>query len=54
MVIMNIMLFYNRITQEAKMEIRTLRYFLAVAHEENMSHAAEVLHVTPRDSSAPS
>lgn len=28
------------------MEIRTLRYFLAVAREENMSHAAEVLHVT--------
>ena len=28
------------------MEIRTLRYFLAVAREENMTHAAEVLHVT--------
>ena len=28
------------------MEIRTLRYFLAVAREENMSHAAEMLHVT--------
>ena len=28
------------------MEIRTLRYFLAVAREENMSHAAEALHVT--------
>jgi len=28
------------------MEIRTLRYFLAVAREENMSRAAEVLHVT--------
>ncbi len=28
------------------MEIRTLRYFLAVAREENMSHAAETLHVT--------
>ena len=28
------------------MEIRTLRYFLAVAREENMSHAAEKLHVT--------
>ncbi|MCR5825629.1 MAG: LysR family transcriptional regulator [Oscillospiraceae bacterium] len=28
------------------MEIRTLRYFLAVAREENMSHAAELLHVT--------
>ena len=28
------------------MEIRTLRYFLAVAREENMSRAAESLHVT--------
>ena len=28
------------------MEIRTLRYFLAVAREENMSRAAEHLHVT--------
>jgi len=28
------------------MEIRTLRYFLAVAREENMSRAAEKLHVT--------
>lgn len=28
------------------MEIRTLRYFLAVAQEENMTRAAEVLHVT--------
>lgn len=28
------------------MEIRTLRYFLAIAHEENMTHAAEILHVT--------
>lgn len=28
------------------MEIRTLRYFLAVAREENMTHAAEMLHVT--------
>lgn len=28
------------------MEIRTLRYFLAVAREENMSKAAENLHVT--------
>jgi len=27
-------------------EIRTLRYFLAVAREENMTRAAEVLHVT--------
>ncbi len=28
------------------MEIRTLRYFLAVAKEENMTRAAEHLHVT--------
>ena len=28
------------------MEIRTLRYFLSVAREENMSRAAEQLHVT--------
>ena len=28
------------------MEIRTLRYFLTVAREENMSRAAELLHVT--------
>ncbi len=28
------------------MEIRTLRYFLAVAEEENMTKAAELLHVT--------
>ena len=28
------------------MEIRTLRYFLAAAREENMSRAAELLHVT--------
>ena len=28
------------------MELRTLRYFLAVAREENMSEAANVLHVT--------
>ena len=28
------------------MEIRTLRYFLAVAREEKMSRAAELLHVT--------
>ncbi len=28
------------------MEIKNLRYFLAVAREENMSHAAETLHVT--------
>ena len=28
------------------MEIRTLRYFLVVAREENMTRAAELLHVT--------
>ena len=28
------------------MEIKTLRYFLAVAREENMTRAAEILHVT--------
>jgi len=28
------------------MEIRTLRYFLAVAREENMTRADEILHVT--------
>ena len=28
------------------MEIRTLRYFLAVAREENMTRASEQLHVT--------
>jgi len=28
------------------MEIRTLRYFLAVAREENMTRAAEQLHLT--------
>ena len=28
------------------MEIRVLKYFLAVAREENISRAAEVLHIT--------
>ena len=28
------------------MEIKNLRYFLAVAEKENMSHAAELMHVT--------
>ena len=28
------------------MELRTLRYFLAIAREENMTRAAESLHVT--------
>ena len=31
---------------ENNMEIRTLRYFLAVAREENMARAADILHVT--------
>jgi DNA-binding transcriptional LysR family regulator len=31
---------------ENNMEIRTLRYFLAVAREENMTRAADILHVT--------
>lgn len=28
------------------MEIRVLRYFLAVAREENMTKASEILHLT--------
>ena len=28
------------------MEIRSLRYFLTVAREENMTKAADILHVT--------
>lgn len=36
----------NRFDWRTSMEIRTLRYFLAVAREENMSRAAETLHVT--------
>ena len=32
--------------REKEMEIRTLRYYLAVAREENMTRAAETLHVT--------
>ena len=28
------------------MEIRVLKYFLAVAREENITKAAEVLHIT--------
>lgn len=32
--------------KEVSMELRTMRYFLAVAREENMTRAAELLHVT--------
>ena len=28
------------------MELRTLRYFLTVAEEENITHAADILHIT--------
>ncbi|MGN0716156.1 LysR family transcriptional regulator [Treponema berlinense] len=28
------------------MEFRVLKYFLAIAKEENMSRAAEILHIT--------
>lgn len=34
------------------METRLLRYFLTVAHEENITRAAEVLHITHRRSAA--
>ena len=45
---MNIMIFRFGIAQNRGIvtEIKNLRYFLAVAREENMSHAAEMLHVT--------
>ena len=45
---MNIMVFRFGISQNRGivMEIKNLRYFLAVAREENMSHAAQILHVT--------
>ena len=51
MVIMNIILFHTGISYRigngvCSVEIRTLRYFLAVAREENMTRAAEALHVT--------
>ena len=28
------------------MELRTLKYFITVAREENMTRAAEILHLT--------
>ena len=34
------------------METRLLRYFLTVAHEENITRAAEVLHIPSRRSAA--
>ena len=37
---------YHSKSEGLSMEIRTLRYFLAVAREENMTRAAEYLHVT--------
>ena len=37
---------WNNAERGNTMEIRTLRYFLAVAREENMTRAAEQLHVT--------
>ena len=48
---MNIMICPDRISSRTgrkvvPLEIRTLRYFLAVAREENMTRAAEMLHVT--------
>lgn len=36
----------RRTERRYDMEIRTLRYFLAVAREENMTRAAEILHIT--------
>ena len=43
---MNIVTFQTGISRRHTVEIRTLRYFLAVAQEENMTRAAEQLHVT--------
>ena len=42
----DILFSYITALKESIMEIRNLRYFLAVAREENMSRAAELLHVT--------
>ena len=41
-----IMLLRNIFGTDKSMDIKTLRYFLAVAREENMTRAAETLHVT--------
>ena len=38
--------YWNIAKGERQMELRTMRYFLAVAREENMTRAAETLHVT--------
>lgn len=40
------MAYHKDESENLSMEIRTLRYFLAVAREENMTRAAEHLHVT--------
>ena len=42
----HVILILHIMKQGAEMEIRTLRYFLAVAREENMTKAADILHVT--------
>jgi len=39
-------LFMHILERSFSMDIRSLRYFLAVAREENMTRAAELLHVT--------
>ena len=36
----------THIRKETAMDLRVLEYFLAVADEENISHAAELLHVS--------
>ena len=40
------MIHYNDSVKEEIMDLRVLEYFLAVADEENISHAAELLHVS--------
>ncbi len=39
-------LYTDKTVRENSMEIRVLRYFLEIAREGNMSHAAETLHVS--------